>query len=331
MPVQDPRIFCPGPQIITGYAMDLSSVVRESAAFTRATLAGNPVRWLAFILLGLPWTLLTTVAESSRILEGTTIHWSQIPWNEMGLLICTGILCNLFLTGYIVRLLEGAPVPPEFDTWPRLCLDGMKVHVIPLVWILVPSVLALLEYLISSGGLLPAARWGSTPGTVLLILLILIQLVILFIAVQYGFIGAVRFARTGSVREAFALNEIRKTLGRIGLVNYYLGLGVLALVWLAFNAALTWLSLVPRAGPFAVLALGPFLTVFCVRFIAHSCDDAFPAASGETGASGRSDPVSLRAMMPEMLLWAGVLALLFVLCFTPLALVAGSVSGFFLR
>jgi len=311
--------------------MDVSYVVRESAAFTRATLAGNPVRWLVFVLLGLPWMLLTAVAESSRILEGTTIHWSQIPWDEMGLLICTGILCNFFLTGYIVRLLEGAPVPPEFDTWPRLCLDGMKVHVIPLVWILVPSVLALIEYNVASGSLLPAGQWGSTPGTILLLLLLLIQLVILFIAVQYGFIGAVRFARTGSVREAFALLEIRKTLSRIGLVNYYLGLGVITLVWLTFNAALTWLSLVPYAGPFAALALGPFLTVFCVRFIAHSCDDEFPTAGRETDAGGKPAPASARAILPELLLWSGVLAVLFVLCFTPLALVAGSVSGFFLR
>ncbi|MFA6225644.1 MAG: DUF4013 domain-containing protein [Methanoregula sp.] len=272
--------------------------------------------------------LLSSLAESSRILEGTTIHWNLIPWGEAGLLIFTGLLCNFFVSGYLVRLLEGSPVPPEFDNWPRLCLDGMKVHVIPLVWILVPSILAFIEYDISSGGLLPASRWGSTPGTILIILLLIIQLVILFIAAQYVFIGAIRFARTGSVREAFIVLEIRKTLSRIGLLNYFLGLGVIILIWLVFNFVLVQLlSLVPYAGPIIALGLGPFLTVFCVRFIAHSCDDDFSPAGGETGAPGNA-PAPARAMIPEILLWAIVLAVLFVLCFTPLALVIGSIGRF---
>jgi hypothetical protein len=308
--------------------MDVWYFVRESVAFTRETLFGRPSRWLAIVLLGLPWTLLVSVAESSSILEGTTINWKLIPWGQLGLLICTGLLCNFFLSGYIVRLLEGDTVPPGFDNWPRLCLDGMKVQVIPLVWILVPSVLAYIEYEISSGGLLPESPWGSTAGTLLIIILLIIQLVILFIAVQYMFIGAIRFARTGSLREAFVVLEIRKTLSRIGLVNYYLGLGMITLIWLVFNFALVQLSLMPYAGPIIPLVLGPLLTVFCVRFIAHSCDDEFPAAGGETGTARKTVPASARAMIPEILIWAVVLAVLFVLCFTPLALVIGSIIRF---
>lgn len=267
--------------------MDVSHYVLESAAFTRATLAGRWTRWLSIVLLGLPWMLLVSVAESSRILEGTTIHWKLIPWHEMGLLILTGILCNFILSGYIVWLLEGSAVPPEFDNWPRLCLDGMKVQVIPLVWILIPSILA--------------------------------------------FIGAIRFARTRSVREAFVVLEIRKTLSRIGLLNYFLGLGLITLLWLVFNFVLVLFSQVPYAGPVIALALGPFLTVFCVRFIAHSCDADFSPAGGEPGAPGNiAAPAHApaRAMIPEMLVWAFVLAVLFLLCFTPLALVIGSVSRF---
>ena len=311
--------------------MDVWHFVRESAAFTRETLLGSRSRLLTFVLLGLPWMLLTSLVKSSGILEGSAIHWNLIPWDEAGFLIVAGLLCNFLLSGYIVRLLEGATLPPEFDNWTRLWLDGMKVHVIPLVWILVPSVLALIEYNVATGRLLPENRWGTIPGSVMILLLLLIQLVILFIAVQYGIVGAVRYARTGSVREAFALNEIRKTLGRIGFVNYFLGLGVIALVWLFFNFLLGILSLVPYAGPVLALGLGPFLTVFCVRFIAHSCDDEFPTAGREPGAGRKSAPASTRAIIPELFLWSVVLAVLFVLCFTPLALVFGSVSGFFLR
>jgi hypothetical protein len=74
--------------------MDVSRFVVESAAFTRETLLGKPSRWLIFILLGLPWMALSSRAESWKILEGTTIHWNLIPWQEAGLLIGAGVLCN---------------------------------------------------------------------------------------------------------------------------------------------------------------------------------------------------------------------------------------------
>jgi hypothetical protein len=331
---RNPRVFCTGRhRLLTGYAMNVSHFVRESAAFTRATLTGRWSRWLILVLLGLPWMLLSSLMESSRILEGTTIHWKLIPWEEAGLLILTGILCNFFISGYIVRLLEGDPVPPEFDNLPGLGLVGIKVQVIPLVWILVPSVLALIEYNVASGGLLPASPWGTTLGSILILILLAIQLVILFIAVQYGIVGAIRFARTGSVLEAFSLRAIYATLRRIGIVNYYLALGIIIIVYVAFSFGLHALSLVPYIGGIIALCLWPPLVVFCVRFMAHFCDEDMAPPGGKPGAGGVSVParVPARGMIPEILAWLLIVAVLFVLCFTPLALVIGSVSGFFVR
>jgi hypothetical protein len=62
--------------------MNVGQFVVESAAFTRATLLGKPSRWLIFILLGLPWMALLSLAESQKILEGTSIHWNLIPWGR---------------------------------------------------------------------------------------------------------------------------------------------------------------------------------------------------------------------------------------------------------
>jgi hypothetical protein len=304
--------------------MDIRHVFLESATFTRATLTGKWSRWLAFILLGLPWLVLTSLADSWKIIDATGIHWRLVPWHEAGLLVLAGLLCNFFISGYIVRLLKGDPTPPEFDNWLLLFLDGIKVHVIPLVWILVPVVLAYIEYSTTVSELRSGSQIGSTMGWLLVLVLILIQLIILFIAVQYGIVGAIRFARTGSVREAFAVLTIRETLSNIGLVNYFIGLGVITIVWLVFNYAFHLLTLLPYAGPILVLGLGPILTVFCVRFIAHSCDEALPPAATE------SAPVPVRTVILEILAWLVILTVLFVLCFTPMALVVGSVTGLFL-
>lgn len=312
--------------------MDVSHYVTESAAFTRATLTGNWSRWLVLVLLGLPWMLLSSLIGSWKVLEGTTIHWKLIPWHEAGLLIATGLLCNFLITGYIVRLLEGTPVPPEFDRWPSLFLDGIKVHVVPLVWILVPAVLAFIQYSISAGELLPASRWGTTPGTILILLLLLVELVILFVALQFVVIGAIRFARTGSVAEAFNVVAIQGTVSRIGFVNYYVALGIIVFVGLLFSFGIHAVSLVPYIGGILALGLWPPLVVYCVRFVSHFCDEEMAPAAGEAGViAGIRIPAEVPALrvIPEILAWCLILAVLVVLCFTPLALIAGSVTGFF--
>ena len=179
------------------YTMNVGQFVVESAAFTRATLLGKPSRWLIFILLGIPWMILLSRAESQKIIEGTTVHWSQIPWAEAGLLIGAGFLCNFLISGYVVRLLRDDPQPPEFDHPLLLCLDGMKLQVIPLVWMLVPAVLAYVQYSIATSGTWFSSPWEPALKTALILLLLVIEIVIVFIAVQHVMIGAIRFARTG--------------------------------------------------------------------------------------------------------------------------------------
>jgi hypothetical protein len=312
--------------------MDVSRFVIESATFTRATLAGKPSRWLVFILLGLPWTALSSRAESWKVLEGTTIRWDLIPWQEAGLLIGAGILCNLLLWGWIVRLLRNNSEPPEFDRPLLLCLDGIKAHTIPLVWMLVPAILAFLQFTIAGSRTASIVLWPPDPAESLILVLFAVQLLILFYAVQYGLIGMIRFARTGSVREAFALLEIRETAGRIGFVNYYLGFGVVVLAWMLFTLSLRGVSFLPYAGPFIALGLGPVPTVFCSRFVAHFCDeDQYPV----TGGGRRSPelcapfPLTSRALVAEYAVWLVILAVLVFLCFTPMALIAASVARFF--
>jgi hypothetical protein len=308
--------------------MDVSRFIIESATFTRATLLGKPSRWLIFILLGLPWTALTALLESRKILDKNIVQWDLIPWQEAGLLIGFGILCNLLVSGWIVRLLRYRPAPPEFDRPARLCLEGIKAHTIPLVWMLVPAVLAWVQYSIAGSSTVSLGSWPPDPATVAILVLFAIQLLIIFYAAQYGLIGTIRFARTGSVREAFALPEIRKTAVRIGFVNYYLGFAVVVLAWILFSISLRVVYLVPYAGPVIALFLGPVPIVFCSRFVAHFCDeDQYPAVAGAVGETTiRAPPPSTtRGMVAEYVFWLAVLAALVVLCFTPMALIAASI------
>lgn len=310
--------------------MNVGQFVVESAAFTRATLLKKPSRWLIFILLGIPWMVLLSRAESQKILEGTTVHWSQIPWAEAGLLIAAGFLCNFLISGYVVRLLRNDPKPPEFDHPLLLCLDGMKLQVIPLVWMLVPAVLAYVQYSIATSGTFSDNPWEPALKTALVLLLLVIELVIVFIAVQHVTIGAIRFARTGSVRQGFDQIAIRETISRIGIVNYYVGIGVVAFIWMLFSLSLRGIALLPFAGPGISLVLAPIPTIYCFRFIAHFCDEDRLLLGGYSGKAG-DGPASLpaRVLVTEYLSWLAIYSVLLMVCFSPLALVVGSVTGFF--
>jgi hypothetical protein len=310
--------------------MDVRYYVTESANFTRATLLGRPSRWLIFILLGLPWTILLSHAESQNIIEGTVVHWSQIPWGEAGLLIGAGFLCNFLISGYVVRLLRADPVPPEFDDIPHLCLDGIKLQAIPLVWMLVPSVLAYIQYSIGTSEMFTDSPWESSLKILLILLLLVIEIVVVYIAVQHVMIGAIRFARTHSVGEGFNQIAIRKTLSRIGILNYFIGLGVITVVWMLFSLSLRGVALFPFAGPGISLLLSPIPTIYCFRFIAHFCDED-RLQPGEHAGPAEDRPVSppVQALVSEFLAWFAIYTVLLVLCFTPIVLVAGSFTGFF--
>jgi hypothetical protein len=312
--------------------MNVGQFVVESAAFTRATLLGKPSRWLIFILLGIPWMILLSRAESQKIIEGSTVHWSQIPWGEAGLLIAAGFLCNFLISGYIVRLLCNEPQPPEFDHPFLLCLDGIKLQVIPLVWMLVPAVLAYVQYSIATGRTWSGSPWEPALKTALILLLLVLQIVIVYIAVQHVMIGAIRFARTGSVREGFDQVAIRETIRRIGIVNYFVGIGVIAFIWLLFSLTLRGIALLPLAGPEISLFLAPVPTIYCFRFIAHFCDED-RLSPNLNAVAVRNVPgpsaASVHSVLKQFLVWLGIYVVLLVLCFSPLTLVVGSLTGFF--
>lgn len=301
--------------------MDADRYLAESAVYTRRVLSGDYLRWLVLVLLGLPWTVLVAVLSGSGVLDGTTVRWAQVPWGEAGMLIAAGVGCNLLLSGYLVRLFAGGDAPPGFDHPSRLALDGIRIHVIPLVWAFVPLLLAAVEYEIVAAGLTaPGSPWERF-AIALIAVLAVVQFVILWFAASYIVIGITRFARTGSVREAFNIPAIKTTLDRVGIVNYFIGLGVITLVFLSATGLLNVLALFPRAGPYLTLALGPVVTVFCIRFLAHFSD--------EDTAGARVEPAAGPAwfFLYETAVWALALAVLVVLCFTPLAAVSGLLRG----
>jgi len=112
---------------------------------------------------------------------------------------------------------------------------------------------------------------------------IILTVILGFIFMVLSIIGSVRFARTESLGEAFAIGEIVLTIGKIGWVHYIFSLIALFIVLffivlvimvievlLVFIPVLGWII-----GWIISLFLGPFLSLMTSRYYSLLYDEGF--------------------------------------------------------
>ena len=90
----------------------------------------------------------------------------------------------------------------------------------------------------------------------------------------FAIIGVIRFARTGTMEEAFNFNAILATIGKIGWVSYIISLIVLVVVVAIVTGIL---SMIPFIGGILVFILFPVIAIFEARYLALLYDSAGPA------------------------------------------------------
>ncbi len=142
-------------------------------------------------------------------------------WNKWLMLIIATLLLGLPLMGYMMKVLRGEKPAPEVEDWGTLFIDGIKylivalIYAIPLiiVWVIVLGASAV-SFMSGDATAMMAAFGAITLGLVIMFILGVI------IAV-FEVIGIVRFARTGSIGEAFNFNAILATIGKAWLGSLY--------------------------------------------------------------------------------------------------------------
>jgi hypothetical protein len=171
-------------------------------------------------------------------------------------------------------------------------VDGLKlllveiVYAIPVIILIILAFLPLLFTQIASGPLSSdfssltdsqVEQWVSTHPEyltalgVMLVLLLLAVLVGMIITI-FSFLGTVRFARTGSMAEAFNFSAILAHVRKIGWLNYLLALIVITVIGFIFGMVLNVFSIIPVVGDIigliVILVLYVPYLVFSSRFAA---------------------------------------------------------------
>jgi hypothetical protein len=240
--------------------MDFGQLLGDAFAYTREGVLGNMNRWLKLILA----------------------------------VICLGLPFN----GYIMRIYRGTTAAPDVDEWGTLFVDGVKLFIVGLIYAIPILVIWALVYgsmilALASGGVEDAAVTAFAPNLVLMLLLYIAEIIVGIIMP----VAAIRFARTRSFGEAFNFGAILETIGKIGWINYIIGLIlvsiviaipvfilVFALILIAgatvflLNAGLVAVFGFIAFGVLLILILAPLFGVFQARYMTRLYESAGPAS-----------------------------------------------------
>jgi len=208
--------------------------------------------------------------DISKVLNDSLGYAKDAVWEKWVrwlLLIISSIIFPLIL-GYALEIFRGKKPAPEPQDWVKLFIDGIKLFVIGLIY-LIPSFIVGIIFigaaLVSYG---PTIMMGSYPGllaaTGLFVAGVIAVTIVTFIVELIGAIGSVRFARMGRMGEAFNFNAILAQIGMIGWGSYVLALIILDVIFIIIRAIL---AAIPFVGWLLNLIVAPALIIFVARYI----------------------------------------------------------------
>jgi hypothetical protein len=256
--------------------------------------------WKKFLILGIIFIILN-IAYISRSLGEENVDLLAI---FVGIAFVVGFLVN----GYIFRIIkssfDGKVELPKFDNWIDMGLEGAKVYIVYMIY-LIPTVLLSIVLISSSYNVMLSSGlstidliasfnsvlWQGTLIFIGLIILfgttvavdVIIRLGVLYpIVILYSIIVTPIFLVAianmgydeGDLKSAFKIREILGEISIIGwgnLIKWYIIMGIIFIAfWIISNIVLYLFSLINPiiGGILLALTIYPYLTMFLARSMA---------------------------------------------------------------
>jgi hypothetical protein len=205
-------------------------------------------------------------------------------WMQWFLLVVATVLLCLPLLGYTLKVYRGEKPAPEVSDWGTLFVDGIKYAIVSLVWAIPLIILfvvligaALLPFITMTSASGSTASYGN-PAVLLgaLGLYLIVVVIVAFFTVFFSTIGIIRFARTGSMGEAFNVREISATIGKIGWTSYIAAMVVLFVAMVVVEIVITILGMMPVLGLIIQLVFIAPVSIFEARYLSQVYEAAGP-------------------------------------------------------
>ncbi|MEM3004117.1 MAG: DUF4013 domain-containing protein [Candidatus Bathyarchaeia archaeon] len=200
-----------------------------------------------------------------------------VDLGRLAVLIILNIIpiVNLIVAGYYVRTIRETPSsdsPPRLERYGDLWIDGLKIVIAIIVYMIVPLILIV----VGAFSLFAGFIWGVYgPGITILpaglgLTLLVAGIVLAFAVAIIMAMAVVHMVKTGSFGKAFAVGEISGIIGKIGWGKYILWL----IVIFVFAVIVGALGQIPAVGWIISLVVSPLFGVFAARSAALMYTDA---------------------------------------------------------
>jgi hypothetical protein len=195
-------------------------------------------------------------------------------WNKWVMLIIATILLGLPLMGYSLKVLRGEKPAPEVDDWGTLFIDGIKLFIVSLIYAIPIIVVFVILMVVGFGAAMTGDPTAMMASAGIALIGMLVCFVLAIIIAVFEIIGVVRFARTGSIGEAFNFGAILATIGKLGWVPYIIAIVVLIVVGVIFGIIVAIIQLIPILGLLIYICLVAPWTLFVSRYVCQLYDAA---------------------------------------------------------
>lgn len=233
------------------------------------------------------------ITESLRYLSDSD-EWLKTTLVGGILLLFGWLLIPMFVAfGYMMRVLDrtsrGDDVPPVFEDWGALTVEGFKAWLIGLVYVGIPmlAVGAVLASVVGIASFSDNAIVGAL-GSLVALVLFLVSVAVLLLAAYVTPAAVANFVDGGRLGDGFAFKTIYSAVTkRDYAVGWLIGAAILVVASVVASA----LNIVPILGTI----LGVFVTFYAsVAFwyvIGHTWMDVRPVARGRDGLATSEQPV----------------------------------------
>ena len=191
-------------------------------------------------------------------------------WNQWLMLIIATIPLGLPLMGYVLKVLRDETPAPEVSGWASLFVDGIKYVIVSLIY----AIPFLIVFFLTIGASYLSLMSGNLNAIGAMIGGIAIAFVVAIITAIFAIIGMVRFARTGSIGEAFNFSAILATISRIGWVPYITALIVFVVLEVIVAIVVTIITMIPVLGYIIYLCLIAPIALMYARYVCLIYDSA---------------------------------------------------------
>ncbi|MBO7388333.1 MAG: DUF4013 domain-containing protein [Methanomicrobium sp.] len=176
--------------------------------------------------------------------------------------------------GYLLRVAGSNDSAPDVNQWVKLFIDGWKVLIVELIYMLPVIILAVVFGFLALVPELMVIASGGTPNIQILLGMVLSLAIIFLVSIiitLFLFMGIIRLGQTGKLGEAFNFGAINKAIssgvGWLGYIGYCILLWIIIVI---YGIEIGLLNVIPIVGLILALIITPLVAVFstsCMRNI----------------------------------------------------------------